>query len=60
MLTKLMQVNTAQEGIIETQAAIIDELFILVCQYANIDELEGIEPLLTSIKDAAERKERLL
>lgn len=60
MLTKLMQVNTAQEGIIETQAAIIDELFVLVCQYANIDELEGIEPLLTSIKDAAERKERLL
>ncbi len=57
MLTKLMQINSTQEGIIETQAGIINELFLIVCEYANLDELEGLEPLLTSMKDAAERTE---
>lgn len=60
MLSKLMQINSAQESIIEMQAGIIDELFVLVCQHANLDELEGIEPLLTSMRDAAKRKEKLL
>ncbi len=57
MLTKLMQINSAQEGIIETQAGIINELFLIVCEHANLDGLEGLEPLLTSMRDAAERTE---
>lgn len=60
MLSKLMQVNSEQEAIIEMQAGIIDELFQLVCEHVNLDNLEGIEPLLTSMKDATERKEKLL
>lgn len=60
MLSKLMQINSAQEGIIEQQAAIIDELYVLVCEHVNLDELEGIEPLLTSMKDVEDRKEKLL
>ena len=60
MLSKLMQINSAQEEIIERQAGIIDELFQLVCQHINLDNLEGIEPLLTSMQDVTERKEKLL
>ena len=56
MLSKLMMVNSVQESIIEMQAGIIDELFVLVCKHYN---LEDIEPLLNSIKDAAVRKELL-
>ncbi|MBR6359381.1 MAG: hypothetical protein IKS11_07000 [Lachnospiraceae bacterium] len=60
MLTKLMQINSAQEGIIETQAGIIDELFILLCEHLNLDDMEGIDPLLVSMQDAVDRKEKLL
>ena len=60
MLSKLMQVNSAQEDIIERQAGIIDELFILLCEHLNLDDLEGIDPLLVSMQDAADRKEKLL
>ena len=60
MLTKLMQINSAQEGIIETQAGIIDELFILLCEHLNLNDMEGIDPLLVSMQDAADRKEKLL
>ena len=60
MLSKLMQENSAQESIIEMQAGIIDELFVLVCQHYNYEELEGITPLLTSMLDVQERKEQLL
>lgn len=59
MLSKLMQVNTEQEKIIIRQAGIIDELFTLVCQYTNLDMVEGLEPLLTSIGDVAEMREKL-
>ena len=55
VIGKLMQANSAQEQIIKDQAGIIDELFQLVCQYANLDGLEGIGPLLTTMKEAAER-----
>ena len=60
MLSKLMQINSAQESIIEQQAAIIDELYILVCEHVNLDNLEGIEPLLSSMKEVEGRKEKLL
>lgn len=52
MLSKLMQVNTEQEKIIRAQAGIIDELFVLLCHYIEVDE---VEPLLCSMKDVAER-----
>ena len=60
MLSKLMQINSAQEEIIREQACIIDELFILVCQYTTLDSIDGLEPLLESMKSIACGKERLL
>ena len=57
MLSQLMQINSIQEEIIREQAAIIDELYILVCQHVNINNVEGIEPLLETMKTAAERTE---
>lgn len=56
MISKLMQINTEQEAIIKRQAGIIDELFSLLCRYVDMDD---IEPLLYSIKSAAEKTERL-
>lgn len=52
-LDDLTRVVAAQDDIIKSQSGIIDELFILLCQYVNLDE---IEPLLTSIGDVAERR----
>lgn len=60
MLSKLMQVNTVQEEIIEQQAGIINDLFALVCEHVNLDNLKGIEPLLFSMKEVENRKEGLL
>ena len=59
MLSKLMQVNTEQEKIIKAQSGIIDELFALVCQYTNLEIVEGLEPLLASIGDVAEMTDSL-
>lgn len=53
VLSILMQVSETQGKIIELQAGIIDELFMLLCEYTNLAEQEGIEPLLISIQDAA-------
>lgn len=53
VLSILMQVAETQSKVITLQAGIIDELFILLCQYTNLAEQEGIEPLLISIQDAA-------
>lgn len=55
MISKLMQINAEQETIIKRQAGIIDELFGLLCNHINLDE---IEPLLTSMKDTAERTDK--
>ena len=52
-LDDLTRVVAAQDDIIKSQSSIIDELFILLCHYVNLDE---IEPLLTSIGDVAERR----
>lgn len=54
MLSRLMQINSAQDTVIQMQAGIIDELFTLVCHYANAEDIDGMEPLLCSIKDAVE------
>lgn len=59
MLSKLMQINSVQEEIIREQAGIIDELFMLVCQYTTLDSIDGLDPLLTSMLDVANRKEQL-
>lgn len=59
MLSKLMKVNTAQEEIIIKLIGIINELFILLCNYTNLDIEEGLEPLLNSMKDAAEMADKL-
>lgn len=53
VLSILMQVAETQDKIIELQAGIIDEMFMLLCEYTNLAEQEGIEPLLISIQDAA-------
>lgn len=58
IISTLMQVTATQEQIITEQAGIIDKLFLLVCQYANISDIDGIEPLLTSIQDAARMTEK--
>jgi len=60
MLSKLMQINSVQEGIIRDQAGIIDELFMLVCQYTTLDSIDGIDPLLASMQDVTNREEELL
>lgn len=56
MLTKLMMVNTIQEKIIGDQAHIIDELFVLLCERS---ELDGLDPLLNSIRDVAKNNSRI-
>ncbi|MBR1677287.1 MAG: hypothetical protein IJ706_08270 [Clostridia bacterium] len=53
MIDELIKVVAAQDEIIKSQSGIIDELFILLCNYVNLNE---IEPLLTSIGDVAERR----
>ena len=55
MMTTLMQVNAIQEDIISKQAQIIDKLFAIVCEHCNYEELEGMEAILVSMQDAAER-----
>lgn len=53
MIDELTKVVAAQDEIIKSQSGIIDELFILLCNYVSLNE---IEPLLTSIGDVAERR----
>lgn len=57
MLSKLMQINSVQEEIIREQAGIIDELYVLVCQYTTLDSIDGLEPLLESMKSITGRRE---
>ena len=59
MMTTLMQVNTMQEEIISKQARIIDRLFVIICEHCNYEEMEGMEALLTSMQDAAERTRKI-
>lgn len=55
MITHLMRLVRDQEAIIKKEAGIIDELFTLLCRYMTEEDLNSIEPLLTSIKDLSER-----
>lgn len=41
-----------QDKIIKLQSGIIDDLFELVCK--KYDTLDGLDPLIMSIKDAAD------
>lgn len=56
MMSQLMRLVGEQESIIKSQAGIIDDLFSLLCNYVTMDE---IEPLLYSIKSAAEKTNKL-
>lgn len=57
MTTHLMYLIRNQEKIINIQAGIIDELFQLVCK--KYDDLDSFEPLLSSIKYAADKTKNL-
>lgn len=55
MLNKLLEVQEAQRSIIRKQTNIIDEMFVLLCNYMTLEELE---PLLNSIKEVADKEKK--
>ena len=55
MLNKLLEVQEAQRSIIRKQTNIIDEMFVLLCNYMTLEELE---PLLNSIKEVADKERK--
>ena len=59
MLTQLMKAFDEHEQIIKMQEGVIDELFILVCQYTNLDIDNGLEPIINSISNIVEKKSKL-
>lgn len=54
MLDELLKIQEQQRYIIRKQANIIDDMFVLLCNYAAIEELE---PLLNNIKDVTDKME---
>jgi hypothetical protein len=56
-LSTLLQTQENQNEIIRKQSAIIDELFVLVANYATMEELE---PLLNSMESVAKNKNRIM
>ena len=54
MLEELLKVQEEQRCIIKKQANIIDSMFVLLCNY---ETLENIEPLLNDMKEVAERED---
>ena len=56
-LLTLLQTQESQNEIIRKQSAIIDELFVLVANYATMEELE---PLLNSMESVAKNKNRIM
>ena len=55
MLDELLKVQEEQRYIIRKQANIIDEMFVLLCNYMTLEELE---PLLNSIKEVADKEKK--
>lgn len=55
MPDELIKVQDVQRYIIRKQANLIDEMFVLLCNYMAMEDLE---PLLNSIKEVAEREEQ--
>ena len=56
-LLALLQTQESQNEIIRKQSAIIDELFVLVANYATMEELE---PLLNSMESVAKNRNRIM
>ena len=56
-LLTLLQTQESQNEIIRKQSAIIDELFVLVANYATMEELE---PLLNSMESVAKNRNRIM
>ena len=54
MIEKLLEVQEQQRYIIKKQANIIDSMFVLLCNYVSMEE---IEPLLNNVKEVAERED---
>ena len=54
MLEELLKVQEEQRCIIKKQANIIDSMFVLLCNYVSMDE---IEPLLNNVKEVAKRED---
>ena len=56
-LLALLQTQESQNEIIRKQSAFIDELFVLVANYATMEELE---PLLNSMESVAKNRNRIM
>ena len=54
MLDELLKVQEEQRCIIRKQANIIDDMFVLLCSYVA---LEDLEPLLNNIKDVTDKQQ---
>ena len=55
MLDELLKVQEEQRYIIRKQANLIDDMFVLLCNYMTLDELE---PLLNNLKEVAQKGEK--
>ena len=55
MLDELLKVQEEQRYIIRKQANLIDDMFVLLCNYMA---LEDMEPLLNNLKEVAEKGEK--
>ena len=53
MLDELLKVQEEQRYIIRKQANIIDDMFVLLCNYMALDDME---PLLNNLKEVAEKE----
>lgn len=53
-MEELLKIQEEQRYIIRKQANIIDTMFVLLCNYATMKDLE---PLLNDIKEVAERED---
>ncbi len=52
-LEELLMIQEEQRRIIRKQTSIIDEMFVLLCNYMTLEEME---PLLNSMQEVAEKE----
>jgi hypothetical protein len=57
VLSELMRVLDEIERIDAQKDGIIDELFMLVCQYTDLD-VNDLEPIINSISDVVNRQRK--
>lgn len=60
MISQLQKHYYDQQKLIHQQSGIIDELFSLLCERMSKEEIKSLEPLLSSIKDTAERMDKCI